>query len=350
MGGQSLLWSPCCFYSKKIPLLDQEAFKKAFDYTSTAKDWLPECGSCRFLETTRINRSSPRLDALSYIPSDSPNGTCVELELNIDVNCNAACLSCNTESSTTWKKYEYKHRIHDHGIIKDYAPDLLQQLIDTVPMDHVERVVIAGGEPFYSETHIRLIEHLQKIHPDLGKISLTYYTNGSLFPTDYVIEKWKKFKRVTIGVSIDGIKDRFEYLRWPLKWHRVMRTMEQFIDRTNVWFTFNVTTSPLNVFDFQDITNWAYETFPKNRLLHPEFPARFNPAAHPLNLSLAPLELREECKKIFGPEYPANKFFKIAPLPKKDDIVRMIEYIQKHDRLRRLNWRTTFPEVTKYFD
>ena len=45
-------------------------------------------------------------------------------------------------------------------------------------------------------------------------ISISYNTNGSIYPKDY-IDLWKQFKSVQVFFSVDGVGERFNYIRHP---------------------------------------------------------------------------------------------------------------------------------------
>ena len=347
--GDELSYLPCCFYDhiKSIKLLDRTAFEERLAYNSAATTWLPECNQCRWME--RVDKTqSPRLKSFIRIPEDVENGACVDLEVHCDINCNAACLSCSGGNSTTWRKYDHKHGLFDYGP-EDRSAKLVQQLIDTVPMDQLRTLYIFGGEPFYSNTHLRIIEQVLKVHPDPSKIVLTYQTNGSLFPGEEIQALWNRFKKVLINVSIDGTHDQFEYLRWPLKWSRLENTVSQFLTKTNVFFNFNCTVSPLNVLYFQNTVNWVESNIPKSRLISPDHPVRAGYCYDPMDLSLSTQELRNACLEKYGDDHVISKMLKNLSVGNNQEIINMLSYIQKHDVLRQTDWRKTFPDVVAFY-
>lgn len=342
-----LLWSPCCFYSKKTPLLDTLKFNQAHKYASSATDWLPECATCRQMESTGVNRLSPRLVSFSKVPEDTTNGDCVALELSFDTKCNAACLSCGVYCSTTWGKYNQKHNINKFGPTNKSADYFLKQLIEQVDLTKLRDIFILGGEPFYSDSHINLLNYLHEHHPALDKVTLRYQTNGSITPNSKVIALWNLFKLVEIGLSVDGVGDRFNYLRWPLKWHRVESTVRNLLNLTNVNFNINATISPLNILYFQDIEDWAYSIIPKERFRLPDAPVRPNRCFDPLNLNLTNVSLRQAVISKYGIEHRLNKV--LAVLEFNPNYSKMFDYINQHDQIRKLNWRTTFPDTLEHY-
>ena len=348
-----LSWAPCCYYSKRTNLLDQDAFKKAMEYTSNATDWLPECNICRNMEQSNVSTLKPRLNSFRRIPEDVENGACVDLEISFDINCNAACLSCSGGCSTAWQKYNTKHNLFDYGLkFDDPAERFLKELIDTVPLDRLRHLFILGGEPFYSDTQLKFIKHVIQVHPAVNELTLQYSTNGSLFPNEETISLWSKFKTVQISMSLDGIHDKFNYLRWPLTWDRVEQTVSRFLNETSAILNINATVSPLNILYFQEIEDWVYQTIPKERLRWPDFPVRVNSCYDPLPLDVVNEELRQACIEKYGLNHDISQILKksfcnVRPNPIKEK--KMFDYIKQHDGLRHLNWRETFPDLVEYY-
>lgn len=344
-----LLWSPCCYYSKKVPLLDREAFEKEMARTSTATDWLPECHLCQQMEESSAGiQVSPRLSSFNRITQDNLDaGVCGNLEMSFDPKCNAACLSCGSYISDTWKKYDYRHGIKDIGVITNHGPEMTEQLISAVALDHLEELYILGGEPFYSTTGNQMLRHLHATHHNIGQIRLRYQSNGSIIPDDETKELWKGFKSVEVSLSLDGIGERFNYLRWPLKWHRVERTVADLLGTTTATISVNATISPLNVWYFQELDAWARVTIPKDRLKWPETPVRPNRCLGTLDLSFTPQALRDDIRSMYGNDHRLTKIF--SNLEINTNYQQMFDHIEQHDPLRRLDWKETFPDIVQYY-
>jgi organic radical activating enzyme len=341
-----LLWSPCCFYSKKTPLSDKESFQKALKYSSSATGWLPECATCRQMEAN--GAIIPREDSNTKVPGNFDPGVCVALEISFDTECNAACLSCGGYFSSTWRKYDYKHKIHDYGPNINYADKLLQELIQQVDLSQVRDIFILGGEPFYTDTHIKLLKHLIATHPCVDQISLRYSSNGSVIPSEEAQELWTNFKQVIVSLSIDGIENKFNYLRWPLKWHRVERTIEYLLKNTTVKMAVNAVISPLNILRFDEVKTWAQNIIPNNRLsAFSKNPIRTGRAQGIIDLNVATVELRQAAIDQYGPDHKISKI--LDNLEFNHDHKPMFDYVNQHDQLRRLDWRKTFPEIVKYY-
>lgn len=348
-----LEWSPCCFYTKKTILTDKDAFEKAIDYTSSATGWLPECHTCKQMEESGVVGLSPRLVSFKRIPNELNTGLCGSLEINVDLFCNAACLSCGGYASSTWKKYEYKHGLKDYGAQQnkdnENAEKCFNDLINNVDLSSLQHLYILGGEPLYGLTNLKILKHLHKVHPSLDQVLLEYQSNGSLSPDNEVIELWKGFKGVNFSMSLDGVGQRFNYLRWPLKWHRIEKNTEFLLSNTNVMLDVNATINPLSVWYFDELEEWVNNTIPKDRLtprLHN--PVRANRCQSPMDLNLTPMDLRKDIIIKYGSEHKLSKIF--SNLEFNPNNRSMFEHINTHDAIRKLSWQETFPAAIKYFN
>jgi sulfatase maturation enzyme AslB (radical SAM superfamily) len=204
-----------------------------------------------------------------------------------------------------------------------------------------------GGEPLYSDQNVECLRYLIDNHPNCKQLKIRYSSNGSIYPSDEVQALWKKFKRVVLNFSLDGVGERFDYLRWPLKWYRVERTIDQLIKNTDITVNIFSTINPLNVLYFNEIDTWAKETIPADRFLHPDRPVKHNRCFNPLDLEHAPEELREAVRNRYGEDHFVSKQFNT--LEYRDDTQTFFDYVNKHDAIRRLDWRKTFPDVVEYF-
>jgi len=331
---------PCAVYTKSIPLLDSTLIKKELEYMDSATDWLPECQQCQRIEKFNSGTSMRTLSKYRVVGDFQP-GDCVSLDLYLYKRCNAACLSCSPTFSSTWDRYKRKYD-NNHVLTSANSDDLFQEFIDSVKLDKLQFLFIQGGEPFYSKTNLNILEHLLDIHPNTFDITINYQTNGSILPTDQIMEYWKKFKSVIISYSIDDINDRFNYLRWPLDWNRVSQNIKTMIETTEIKFRFNCTINPLNILDYNNLESWILETVPSDRLIR----IRAGGNIGELDIRHSPKNLREAVLKKYHPEHEISR---LVGNPETYDYHKMINYVEKHDKLRQLDWKKTFPESVKFF-
>jgi organic radical activating enzyme len=115
-------------------------------------------------------------------------------------------------------------------------------------LPEMTEICFSGGEPFYVKNNQKFTKYLI----DLGyakNIALSYNSNGTLYPEE-TIKNLNEFKSVSINLSIDGIHDKFDYLRHPGPFSSWEQTVDKFQHTHNNWHYFAViTVSMFNIWD-----------------------------------------------------------------------------------------------------
>lgn len=190
--------------------------------------------------------------------------------------CNLACRSCAGWDTNTYTKEglyyldEYQTKLVVDGELKlhnRFIPLLPAKHMDFMQYkeiaDNLEKIDFFGGEPLLNTSQIEFLEYLAD--RDLSKnITLFYSTNCTNHPTDRLKRVWDKFKRLELSVSIDGIGDKFEYMRWPGVWADTEKVLEHLLSLKDtlsceVYTMSGVTYSLLNVWDSDNIYQWLSE-------------------------------------------------------------------------------------------
>lgn len=82
--------------------------------------------------------------------------------------------------------------------------------------DALERLYITGGEPLINDRVAAILDHLIKTG-DSSHIHLELSTNCTHVSAEH-IERFKKFRRVELLLSLDAVGATFEYIRHPAHW------------------------------------------------------------------------------------------------------------------------------------
>lgn len=151
------------------------------------------------------------------------------LDLRLGHTCNLKCIMCSPHDSSMWvPEHKKVFPIFKSELIKKQMdwdidefnnkwhenPQFWEQVFDQIP--NIKQLYFAGGEPLLIKEHkMFLQEIIRRGYAD--KISLRYNTNGILV-NDEIIEIWEQFKKVKVGISLDGIGDRVHYIRYPTDW------------------------------------------------------------------------------------------------------------------------------------
>ena len=224
----------------------------------------PSCDKCWKLEEKK--QSSYRINWNRTIYADSDLTPEIEIiDLRLGNQCNLQCRMCNPMwSDQVGKLYQ---SAKDSGIInslnqtftegtikpyKTYVEDLIGFCLRTPSLKEIK---FAGGEPFVMPE----VEYFLNRLVQEGKTNLTvsFLTNTTM-AKESTIQALKKFNKVILQCSIDGIGEHLEFQRFPCKWSVIERNFRRFIE-----CGFEVALTPcwsqLNALGVVDFLNWASE-------------------------------------------------------------------------------------------
>lgn len=190
------------------------------------------------------------------------------LDLRLGHTCNLKCIMCSPHDSSQWvPEHKKVFPIFQSPLIKKQMawnkddfnnywhenPAFWEQIYEQIP--NIKQLYFAGGEPLLIKEHKQfLLEIIKRGYAD--KISLRYNTNGILI-NDEIIDIWAKFKKVKVGISLDGLGDRVNYIRYPTDFKTVEENLwrlERAPDniKTNIAFAVQI----LNIKHVPDFIKW----------------------------------------------------------------------------------------------
>lgn len=278
---------PCCYFDTSIFYQDEngndmnasthtfEQIRNSPTAIKLRKDLKngvrhPGCSRCWREEDN--GGDSKRLRDMYHLKWHNLQGTTF-VELNLGNTCNFACRMCGISASSKWynddyeisysnmTSDEYKEFVNNfskgYSDVSIFWAELEKNLPNLISID------MYGGEPMLVK---RQWEFLEKAIAGgyNSNINLHFNTNGSIFQENYA-DILKKFKKTTISFSIDGIGDKFEYIRYGGKWELVSKNMHSWINRLNqldnVEFDICCTVSNLNIFYLDEILNGLCNEF-----------------------------------------------------------------------------------------
>ena len=264
--------------------------------------------------------------------------------------CNLKCLPCRGAS------FVRDAELKKLGI-SDYTPTLMQNSnFSNIINKDFERLTVLGGEPFYDQVTFQLLEELvrtgksKNIQVDLNT-NMTAVTAGKM---DFLVNN---FRKVLIKASIDGIGPVNEYLRYPSKWDEIEKNIRLVQGYPDVDIVITSAVSNLAFLKFYQVIEWAAENQFNLFLTHVGHPniltAHFLPAIIKSKL----LEIYQEQKQRLGgkirdrTEYCIDSCIHVCSKTDTDlsSWPNFIEWIGKHDQLRKTNVLSVFPELAEYF-
>jgi len=266
------------------------------------------------------------------------------LDLMVDTNCNLACRTCGPGLSTYWQKHLKDNNLSTHIISANSSKsDDMIDILKQMDLTNLQDVVFCGGETLLGQSYWKVAEALIELAP-IDKLTLSFQTNGTIALTDRNFEIMSKFHLVKFNVSIDGVGEQFEYLRWPAKWDQLTANIQRTVEKSpvNVMFLVEETISIFNLYYQGTVDKWVQENFSTNRLGD-----IVNHTKHMANETYRLDMLTQEyidalpvlSKNLVNPSWQEQE----------TGIAKMINQIQQFDLIRNQDWRKTFPEVAGFY-
>jgi molybdenum cofactor biosynthesis enzyme MoaA len=262
--------APCCVAHPAIEPRDQFNFNTS-PYLNSLREQFDrgekpnECRRCWNYETynagtTNYSRRQKTIITYQYATQKSePDRSIVLTSLDYFCAwvCNLACVICRPLNSSLWSSElkQTKEERKATGRLFELKPQ--PSLADQLDFGDMYRVHFNGGEPLATKEHIRVLEKLAT-QGRLQHTSVSYNTNGTMYPSDEVIALWKQAKKVHVSFSIDATERAFEYIRYPANWEQVSGNMVRMKKELtgNMEYGFTVAVGALNVFEMPKLWEW----------------------------------------------------------------------------------------------
>ena len=243
-------------------------------------DDIPNCETCWIDEAN--GKESKRQQYNNYykewygedcINFSSEPERLIDVQLIFDNTCNLKCRSCNTNYSSKWREESIDRNIPFWETTAEINMNDIERSAFWKTMDDwtkdVMRMEIMGGEPFYMKEFKQFVDYLI----DTGRsknVALTLSTNGTIADKDFLDKMVKNFRDIAFSVSIDGVEDKFTYLRHPGKWDEVKANLDYYYELHNsdhpVFVQITHTVTALNILYLPDFHEYFKTTFPNFKI------------------------------------------------------------------------------------
>ena len=250
----------CCVSKKSSPAkiidmnhLDLQQSRKFFLDTGELPD---DCMYCKNSE--KDSGTSRRVERYNSFAKNNEFPIKIQLEkldYNCDNICNLKCITCTGGYSSAWLEDEVKLGLRQTSNIKRTNTN---NLFENLDISQLNSVYFSGGEPLMTKDHINVLNGIvENGVPD--NISISYSSNGTFFPTQEIIELWKKFKKVQINFSIDAVGAVFEYIRYPANWKSVEQNLLEYkkLEIPNFEVGILATIGVHNILYYDELYNWC---------------------------------------------------------------------------------------------
>jgi hypothetical protein len=253
--------------------------------------------------TSKRQSMLEQYDMASLVAMTDPEGVITSvplayLDLRLGNLCNLKCRSCGPADSSLWVQDHVEmqsgrttmlyYGSQTYDLVKtprgweidsadfDWHNDpAFHAWLDTKITDGLGRLYFTGGEPTVNRNHMRILTRIVELGR-AGDTILEYNSNMVAIPPK-LIELWRHFKQVLLGISIDAIGSLAAYVRHPSKWEAVERNCDAigYGQVPNLTAGITPTISVFNVRHFITLSKWLIEKryfsvrkYPSWHLLH----------------------------------------------------------------------------------
>ena len=317
-----------------------------------ANKWPAGCERCQIEEENNI-KSKRQLDQLRwnehYSNYDISSGKLLTASVAFGNTCNLTCITCGPNPSSRWqaeaKKIYNIDIAPNHFYKNDFADNFMAHARDLIHIDIPGGEPLLGGVPVQHQILQRYIESGQS-----KNLSLHYTTNGTIFPGLEWWDLWAHFKEVEMQLSIDGVGDRYEYIRFPANWELTNANVTKYLahakSNSNFKLSVSTTVSAFNIAYLNELLDWCAEVgLPKPWLGRVHMPRHFRPSVWPAEAKQHIISRLKNGRHLDTRTWAMM----MAATDDSEFFSEFVSRTQQHDQYRKLDFSSTFPEMAKYF-
>jgi sulfatase maturation enzyme AslB (radical SAM superfamily) len=314
-----------------------------------------DCQSCTNLEAQGyVSTRSLAINDWQYDPDTVPSS--VEyLDLRYSNLCNFSCRTCEPAFSSSITK-----EIHiNPSLQKYYNVTPIRQSINSYNgiksmLPKVKRINFTGGEPLLIKENILVLEELINCNNTNCEILIT--TNASVINKS-IINLISQFNSVHWTISLDGVENSAEYIRYGTTWHQVNQNIHTIL-ATKQSVAFNTVLSTYSVLDLARLVRY-FATLKDQYNNQPfeiwfalcESPEFLNPTKVLVDIARTSKELQESITMLNS--IGSNPLKSIDALKalhrdincvtmKIDDYIKFMNYTNDLDAVRHQSFKQTF--------
>ena len=222
---------------------------------------IPECHFCWMKEDDGVIslREQSIIDAELYNWPVNQPGKIIKLDIRLHNKCNLACTMCWSGVSSLWGKLEGKK--DNEIIIEESQINLINNHLEDLRF-----LTLQGGEPFYGHEYTEFIDSI----PNKQNIVLDFFTNLTVVKLD-AVKRWKdQYKRLFINVSVDGIEQVYDSIRWPASWSKFEKNAFKTYEILGQQMRYFYTVQAQNLVCLTDFIEWAKQNTPGCSIVLPK--------------------------------------------------------------------------------
>jgi sulfatase maturation enzyme AslB (radical SAM superfamily) len=296
------------------------------------------------------------------IDYDAEPGLPDDWQLILNNTCNLKCRTCHPHASSKWIKEAIDRNI-------SFDPIGSQKIISNDSafwntrdewMPHVRSLEFMGGEPFFMKEFATVLdEFIDKGYAKNVRIRMS--SNCTQRPEKLIERIIDNFAGMAIGLSVDGVGKRFEYLRHPGNWSLAASNLEYFTnlrnsldDRMKFDFGITHTVSLHNIYYIHELHEYLDTLGIEDTVWHNlvYFPPWYQ-------VSILPRAAKDViCNHLRSKVWREQTLAAVTPLMNHMENSEYDEYLMKRavkeikegDAYRKEDFAATFPEMYKLIE
>jgi len=230
----------------------------------------PQCRPCWDAEKVGV-KSYRQLSNPGYPITLIDDPKIVSLDIQFGSLCNLSCAMCGPSFSShlysTRKKLEKMTTNTDllqYYNITNLSDDNLDWTKNDASYAKLLKLAedatfisITGGEPLLNPRFKHFLKYL--LDKDVKIKLLRITTNGTIYD-DEVIDMVNKFSKVLFKISLEGLNEIDEFIRWPTSWSQKQENIKKFthrFDSSIVQIMFSSVIQTLNIFHLKDVQDFV---------------------------------------------------------------------------------------------
>lgn len=264
-----------------------------------------------------------------------------QLDVRWRNTCNGACVYCGPTLSSRWAS--------ELGLKNKMDEDAMQTSIDYVykNLASVKMLYLCGGEPLMMKENIKLLEIISKVNPNLD---IRVNTNLSNVDND-VFKLLVKLPNVQWILSAEAMEEKFEYIRFPLKWKNFIKNFH-IVKQLKHKISLNMSWNILNAFgifefiDYMQSVGLHQNAFVLNPV---DGPTKFSVRNLPNNIrnkiKNEAIERHGRLHEPFMLKYSYEAIIEHCKEPQMKKLQELKKELSVLDLRRNLNSTTVFPDL-----
>lgn len=308
--------------------------------------WSYGCNGCKRLEQSGLASFRTGMNSGLEIYNQYNLPGPLRIDFKFDLSCNLACRTCGPHSSTFWQKHLKDHSDWQQPINSAASAEFAISVLEKLDLSNLRQFIFCGGETLLGQKYWQIVEWLVEHVPHAKeKLIVGFQTNGTQPIADRNLALIEKLHLVKLNISLDGVGNKFEYLRWPALWSQVTTNILDIKEHvgSNVMFVIEETLSIFNLLYSSELDHWVNNNFTTNR--------DGDVVNHTKHLAYGKYSLNN-CTQEYVDAVSETKYSHLIPsnwaeAPEK--ITEMIAEIKKFDQFRSQTFESTFPEVAEFY-